>query len=728
MLSKKKVASFGEIDRREFMSGAAAVLLVPVSIGFSTRAANAATTNIGAYIKIDDLNNVTLITGQTEMGQGISTGLAQLMAEELMLNWSQVRFEHAPVLPATYGLPGWGLQLTGGSTSMMMWYKPIREAAAKAAYRLKGAAAAKFGGSAAQWSLALGGYVTHGTNGTKAFKDLLTHVGGISDPGSVSLLGTKRIVGKNMRRLDLASKVNGAAVFGTDVKVANMVFATVIHCPTLTGTVKSAPTTASGALKVVNLGDSVGVVAVNTYAAMKAANAIASKITWNYPATLSTLDSTALETAAQSLLTAASPANLQVFENVGSPDADLNTLDATYKTPFLAHACMEVLTCTASVTMSGSNVSKVEIWAPTQGQSFIPASVRSIAGMSGLTDAQIVVNSMLCGGGFGRKIEQDYIIQAVKLAKAMAKPVKLTWSRPQDFKNDKYRPYAAMRVRAGADADGINGFVFRNISASINTQRANNPEDRGAAAGATNMPYKLPNRRIEFAPLPTNIPLGYWRSVGESYNTFAIESAIDEIAVALRKDPIDYRLKLLDGNSRATALLETMKNSTSYQNMDPGRRGVAFLEGFNSYVALAVEIDLDAASKIKVTKAHYVIDCGVAINPNSIEAQMQGGLVHGIYSALYSQVKFANGVPNVTNFSNYRVLVASQMPVVTVDIVEGDPTTDRPGGIGETGVPCVAPAIANAYYRMSALRVRELPFYPNSTMDEDEGEEEGGDD
>jgi isoquinoline 1-oxidoreductase beta subunit len=633
MLSKKKSASFYEVDRREFIGGTVATFFVPVTLALTTTSASAATTNIGAYIKVDDSNNVTLITGQTEMGQGITTGLAQLMAEELMLNWSQVRFEHAPVLPATYGLPGWGLQLTGGSTSMMMWYKPLREAAAKAAYRFKGAAAAKFGGSAADWSLAVGGNVTHTTYGTKAFKDLLTHVGGIADPVSVTLIGTKRIVGKTMPRLDLPSKVNGSAKFGFDVNVPNMVFASVIHCPTLTGTVKTAPTSATGALKVVNLGDSVGVIAVNTYAAMKIANSLASQITWNYPANLPALDSTALEAAAQNLQTSNAPANLQTFEQVGSPDANLGTLDATYTTPFLAHACMEVMNCTASVTMSGANVSKVEVWAPTQGQSFIPAAIRSITGMSALTNAQIVVNSMLCGGGFGRKIEQDYIIQAVKLAKAMGKPVKLTWSRPQDFKNDKYRPYASMRVRAGADTNGINGFIFRNISASINTQRANNPEDRGAAAGATGLPYALPNKRIEFAPLPTAIPLGYWRSVGESYNTFAVESAIDEIAVSLREDPIAYRLKLLTGNTRATNLLQTMQNSVNYQNMNSARRGVAFLQGFNSLVALAVEINLDAQSQIKVTKAHYVVDCGVAINPNSIEAQMQGGLVHGIYSS-----------------------------------------------------------------------------------------------
>lgn len=251
-------------------------------------------------------------------------------------------------------------------------------------------------------------------------------------------------------------------------------------------------------------------------------------------------------------------------------------------------------------------------------------------------------------------------------------------------------------------------------------QHGGTPEDTGAVAGAVALPYAIPNRRIEFAPLPTNIPLGYWRSVGESYNTFAIECAIDEVAAQLQQDPIDYRLRMLTSAdaARAKTVLQTLKNASAYAGMKAANRGIAFLHGFNSYIALAVEIALDSASQIKVTKAHYVVDCGVVINPNSVEAQMQGGLVHGIYSALYNRVTFANGVPNVTNFSNYRVLTARSMPKVTVDILQGDPNCEQPGGIGEAGVPCVAPAIANAYFKLTGNRVRDLPFYPGATMSE----------
>ena len=379
---------------------------------------------------------------------------------------------------------------------------------------------------------------------------------------------------------------------------------------------------------------------------------------------------------------------------------------------------MEVLNATVSVTKTNGTVSFVELWLPTQGQSYVPTTVRSVPGLSALTDAQIKVNSTFCGGGFGRKIEQDYVLQAVKIAMAVGKPVKLTWSRPQDFKNDKYRPCASMHVRMGADASGIKAMVYRNISASISFQHGSNPEDTGAVAGAVKLSYAIPDRRVEFAPLPTAVPLGYWRSVGESYNTFAVESAIDELALKLGQDPMDYRLRLLTADQRATRVLQTLKSASGYTGMNAAKRGVAFLKGFNSYVALAVEVALDSAGKIKVTKAHYVIDCGVVINPNAVEAQMQGGLAHGIYSALYNRVTFANGVPQVQNFSNYRVLRPRDMPKVSVSILEGDPTTAKPGGIGEAGVPCVAPAIANAYHRLSGTRVRELPFHPGATMSE----------
>ena len=373
---------------------------------------------------------------------------------------------------------------------------------------------------------------------------------------------------------------------------------------------------------------------------------------------------------------------------------------------------MEVLNCTASVTSTSC-----EIWAPTQGQAL---NIFTASAITGLPPTAITVHTTFLGGGLGRKFDQDFIGEAVKISKAVGKPVKLTWSRKQDFQNDMYRPCAAIRVQAGLDADkSLSAMLYRNVSPSINIQRntkpGNNPEDTGAVAGATDMPYAIPNRRIEFVPNPADIPLGYWRSVGESYNTFAVESAMDELALAAGKDPMAWRRSLLAGNSRALGVLDAVDALSGWSvSAAPAgsARGLAFLKGFGSYIALVAQISL-SSGKIKVGKMFCAIDCGVAVNPDQIEAQVQGGIVHGLSATLWGQVLFNAGVPNVSNFNNYRVLKLNEMPAVSVAIV---PSTEAPGGVGETGVPCVAPAIANAYARLTGQRVRTLPFYPGATM------------
>ena len=279
-------------------------------------------------------------------------------------------------------------------------------------------------------------------------------------------------------------------------------------------------------------------------------------------------------------------------------------------------------------------------------------------------------------------------------------------------------------VQAGIDADNnVSGMIYRNVSPSINIQRntvaGNNPEDTGAVAGAMGLPYNIANRRIEYVPNPADIPLGYWRSVGESYNTFAVESAIDELAALAGLDPLAYRKTLAAGNSRALGVLNAVDQLSGWSTTSAptgNARGVAFLKGFGSYIAMVAQVSRNTTGQIRVNKVFCAIDCGIAINPDSIEAQIQGGIVHGLSATLWGQVTFAAGVPNVNNFSNYRVLKLSEMPVVSVAIV---PSTAAPGGVGETGVPCVAPAVANAYAKLSGQRVRTLPFYPGATMSDD---------
>lgn len=722
------------LDRRTLIAGGgAAALLIPIGLaatkGAGTLGAPASGeavmgapaevgASLGAYLRIDSANKVTILIGPTEMGQGIMTGLAQLVAEELMLDWTQVRVEHADTpsgSPDPYANPLFRARITGGSTSMRGWYLPLRTAAAKAREMLLSAAAQLSPG--APWSLVPGGRVGNGS-ATYAFSDLVATAATLTPPASVTLASTTNVIGKRMPRTDIPAKVDGSAVFGIDVRLPNMVYAAVVHCPTLGGTVAAMPTSSKGALALVNLGNAVGVVAGDTWTAQRIADSLASSIKWTLPASLASRDSAAIQAIADSLLVSET-ATPRIYETTGGVEPSVvidnspTRIDATYRLPYLAHACMEVLNCTAVVTSTSC-----EVWAPTQGQVMCVPTAMAI---TGLPASAITIHTTFLGGGLGRKIEQDFIGQAITIAKAVGKPVKLTWSRKQDFQNDLYRPCASIRVRAGLDANrNLSGLLYRNVSPSINIQRntkpGNNPEDTGAVAGAVGLPYAIPNRRIEYVPNPADIPLGYWRSVGESYNTFAVESAIDELALAAGLDPLAFRRSQLAGDARALGVLaavDTLSGWSASAAPSGTARGMAFLKGFGSYIATVAQISLDSSRKIRVSKVFCAIDCGVAVNPDQIEAQMQGGVVHGLAAALWGQVTFASGRPNVSNFNNYRMLRLSETPAVSVAIV---PSTEAPGGVGETGVPGVAPAIANAYARLTGQRIRTLPFYPGATM------------
>lgn len=722
------------IDRRAILAGGAAALIVPVGAGVAklgaplggdTGASGSAVTAaaadtgaaLGAYLRIGADNEVTLLVGSTEMGQGIMTGLAQLVAEELILDWKQVRVEHADAFagqPNPFANPLFRAQLTGGSTSMRGWYVPLRTAAATARELMLAAAEKLTPGGG--WRLATGGQATNGAT-TYAFSQLVATAAEMPAPSSVALATTRNVIGQRMARTDIPAKVNGSAVYGIDVQVPGMVFASVVHCPTQGGTVASLPSKPSGALAIVDLGNAVAVAATDTWTAMRLAESLASKIKWTLPSDTSSRDTTSIMANARSLAASAT-AVPRIYETTGAvdPAAALSNaalrIDATYELPYLAHACMEVLNCTAVVTDTYA-----EVWAPTQGQQLCIPTVTSI---TGLPASAVKVHTTFLGGGLGRKIEQDYIAQAVKTAKALGKPVKLTWSRKQDFQNDMYRPCAVIRVQAGLDANrNMLAMLYRNVSASINIQRntkpGNNPEDTGAVAGAVGLPYAIANRRIEFVPLPADIPLGYWRSVGESYNTFAVESAVDELALAAGADPLAFRRAALAGDPRALGVIDAVDKLSGWSTSGPPSgqaRGVAFMKGFGSYVAMVAEVS-QRSGQMRLNRLYCAVDCGVAINPDQIEAQMQGGVVHGLSAAMWGQVLFAAGKANVTNFNNYRLAKAGDTPDVRVTIVASEAA---PGGIGEAGVPCVAPAMANAYAKLTGQRIRKLPFYPGATM------------
>ena len=721
-----------EVDRRVWLKGLGAALIVPVVVGGAARQARAATAaEIGAYVVVQTDSSVSIYIGATEMGQGILTGLAQCVAEELMYDsttWSTVKAVHSPVGAAAYYNRLFGIQGTGGSTSMMAWYLPLRQAGAVTRQMLIAAGAASLQSTPALCAAANGYvYVVANPTARVGFATIAAAAAKLNPANfdANQLVATTKLIGKSVARVDIPAKVHGTAIFGLDVRLPGMVFAAVQHCPTMGGTFTAIPGRPGGALAVVPLKNAAGAynaiaaVATDSWSAMQAARS--TNVSWIIPASSAQLDSTVISATAQTLLASGTPSIMEPV--VGDPDTALAAstvkIDATYDLPYLAHATMEVMNCTVSITVV-NGVTNCDIYAPTQGQSPVLWTAQAMLPKG----AVVRVHTTFLGGGLGRKFEIDYVSQAIQTALAVGKPVKLMWSREQDFKNDKYRPCATIRVQAGFEpvSGGVSALIYRNVSPSIAEQHGGittGLEDPGAVSGAIGLPYAMSNKRIEYVINPAAVPLGYWRSVGESYNTFAVESAIDELAHQAGVDPSLFRQRLLAASPGVKVLNAALALAAASPLPAGSTRGVAYLSGFGSLIALVVEISLDASSMIRVNKAFYAVDCGVVVNPGEVEAQMQSGLVHGLGATLWGQVTLTKGVVNVSNFNQYPVVKQGQMPTVKVTTIDTGAISGsalKVGGIGETGVPVVAPAIANAYFALTGKRQRTLPFYPGTTM------------
>jgi isoquinoline 1-oxidoreductase beta subunit len=703
------------LGRRGFLSVSAAMgggLMLGVSVQPAQAAVTSATVNV--FLVINSDNTMKFIVPGAEMGQGIAAGLPQALAEELPLDWTRLTVEPAPY-GAQYASP-WG-QITGGSFSMRLWFQPMLKAGA-AIREMMIAAAAQ------QWGVATTGLVCRNTNRVVnpatglalTYGALAATAAGLAVPSSPTLRSATSaytVVGTSAKRPDLPAKVNGSAIFGADVRVPNMVFAAIRHCPSFGGTVGSMPATPAGTLGLVNLGNAVAVVATNTWAAMQAAKNL--QVGWSIPAASLNISSSNIASQARTLMGSTTPAIAETVGSVATAMAGATTtLNLTYSLPYLPHAAMETLSCTASVTATSC-----EIWAPTQAPDWVAGTAAAI---TGLPTSSVVVHTTMLGGGFGRKIEQDFIAQAVKVSKAIGKPVKLTWSREEDFGHDAYRPAALSRVIAGIDGAGnILGWTNRVVCPSVSEDHwpgsVANGLDMSALEGATGesgLVYAMASRQVEYVLQKAGVPVGWWRSVGHSYNCFAVESAIDELAAAARQDPLAYRQKLLASQPRHLAVLNaaaTMANWTTPPAAGTAR-GIALSDGFGSIVALVLELTRVTSStgviSYNVTKAFCAIDCGTAVNPNQIEAQMQGGVAMGLTSARWGRSTFENGKAAQLNFDNYRMLKLREMPLVQTRIVTfaGAPI----GGVGETMVPPVAPALANAFFALTGTRKRTLPL------------------
>jgi len=696
--------------RRDFLKASALLgggLIVGLSLPAKNFAADLKPVAANAWVRIAPDNTITLICHRNEMGQDVHTSLALLVAEELGVDVNKVRVEQAPVDPV-YINALLGGQITGGSTSIRDAWDKLRNAGATARLMLVAAAANAWKVPAAECSVD-DGFVVHKGGRRETYGKLADAAAKLPVPGEVALKPRAQFtqIGKQQHRLDTHAKARGKATFGLDVSQPGMVYASIEQCPVIGGKVASVDGTKAKAIKgviaVVDIGDAVAVVADHFWVAKTAREALA--ITWDQGA------GAGLSTERiRATLRDGAKKDGAIVKQSGDSAAALKTaaktFHADYESQLLAHATLEPMNCLALVGDKGC-----DIWTSTQ----FPQGAQGIAAArSGVATERVRIWPQFIGGGFGRRLDVDFIGQAAAIAKAVpGKPVKMIWTREDDIRNDFYRPASLHTMSAGLDAQGnLVAFESKMVSASITNRMfpgvVKNDLDPFMTEGAANLTYAIPNSMQRVVIQELGLRVGYWRSVSHALNAFAIEGFIDELAHAAGKDPVAFRLALLDQQPRQRAVLERVAKESGWADKLPaGRaRGVASMESYDTHQALVAEIS-QAGDKIRLDKLTYVVDPGIAVHPDQVVAQIQSGAVSGLINALRSKITLKDGRVEQSNFHDFLLLRTNQMPKIEVVVIEGG---DKPGGIGEVGVPLVAPAIANAVFALTGKRARSLPL------------------
>jgi isoquinoline 1-oxidoreductase subunit beta len=671
-----------------------------------------------AYLSITPEGKITIVVARSEMGQGVRTSLPMILAEELEADWKQIEIEQAGASTL------FGDQTTGGSASVRTTWEPMRKAGAQAREMLISAAAQRWNVSR-ETCKAENSFVIHAASGRKlSYGALATAAGKVPVPENPPLKTSGyKIVGRPISRLDTPSKVNGSAVYGIDFRVPEMKHAALARCETIGGKVASFDASAAkqmpGVTFVDKISDSaVAVVADSTWNAIKARRAL--KVTWDDAANKE-LNSEAIS---KSLREADESKAVKFFSAGDVANAKGKKIEAVYELPFMAHAPMEPGNCTAHFRGT-----ECEIWAPTQ----VPQDCRdTIAPLIGLKPEQVKVNITLLGGGFGRRLEHDYAVEAALLSKAINAPVKITWTREDDMRCSTYRPVSLHKLSATLDANGWpTSFTHRVIAPSINGQKGSQPV-QGVDADfpdEASFIYPIPNVLLDYVMTETPVPLGWMRSVYALQMAFASESFIDELAAAAGKDPLAYRLHLLAKDahikhfdatwhtSRLRAVLRLAAETAAWSKpLPPGRhRGIACFGCFSSYAANVVEISM-ANGDPRVHRVVSAIDCGTVVNPNILDQQIHSAVVYGLTNALRAQITIENGRVAQSNFNDYQPIRMNEAPRIEAHFVE---STEPPSGAGEPPVPPLAPALCNAIYAATKKRIRKLPIegqMPNSTF------------
>ncbi|MFS2150739.1 molybdopterin cofactor-binding domain-containing protein [Rhizobium sp. Rhizsp42] len=711
-----------ELSRRSLLKGAL-VLGFALPVATKLKAANLApgaaplspTGEVmmpNGFIRID-AQDISFIIPNVEMGQGIYTAEAMLIAEELEVRLDQIKVVPAPPNPDLYMTPLLHFQGTGGSTSIRSWWEPLRKAGATTRSMLLMAAANRWSVEPAG-CVAADGRIVHGETGRSlAYTEIAAEAAALPPPADVILKdpATFKLVGKSAKRVDMPGKVDGSAIFGLDVRVPGMKVASVIASPVFGGTLRSVDDSEAmkipGYLRTISIPNAVAAVADNTWAANRAAAAL--RILWDDGHNIN-------------VSTASIRAELATASKDGTPIVALNQdgaveglskgtkrVDATYELPFLAHATMEPINTIVHVQPDAC-----DIWCGTQ----VPATAVMLAAqITGLPQEKVRMHNQLIGGGFGRRLEADSIAQATAFAKQVDYPLQVVWTREEDIRQDYFRPAYHDHVSAALGAGDLPVAMWHRTTGGSVLARfapaAMGPDglDSDVVEGSVEIPYDIPKRRVDWVrhDPPKGLPFSWWRGVGPAHNVFVIETFIDELAHKAGQDPIEYRAKMLAHNPRALAVLRLAEKESQWGTPLPARhgRGVSLHQAFGSFCALVVEVAVWPEGTIKLVKATAAIDCGFTVNPDTMVAQIEGGTLFGLSAALFSGIEFEGGKTVQSNFHDYRILRIDEAPRMTVHHIQN---AENPGGIGEVGTASAFPALGNALFAATGVRLRATPF------------------
>lgn len=661
-----------------------------------------------AFIRIDTSGAVRLVMPSAEMGQSIYTGCSMLLAEELGVGLDQITVEHSPPSDELYGIPALGGQITGGSTSTRATWTVLREAGAVARTMLVSAAATKWHVDPATCTVDRG-VIRHTSSGRSlGFGEVASEAAKLPMPDKVQLTDPKdfKLIGKPMRRVDSADKIKGATQFGIDVRIPGMKIATVMACPTLAGKLAAVDDKAAralpGVVDVLRLDNAVAVVGDHFWAAKQGLQAL--KITWDHGVNANLTTQQLRDAIADSARHGKS-----IVARDDGPQPQGTLVQSEYQSPMLAHATMEPLNATVFVTAD-----KCEIWTGTQ----VPArAVGEAARITGLPQDKVVLHNQYLGGGFGRRLETDWVEQAVAFAKQVSYPLKVIWTREEDIRHDRVRPMYHDVISAVLDANGRPvWYGYRTSGGSVLARFAppamgKDGMDSDAVECVAEIPYDIPKGKVEWIrhDMPPGLVVGWWRGVGPTHNLFVFESFMDELAHHAGKDPLEYRRALLQKSPRALGVLNLAAEKIGWGSQPlPARvgRGIALGEPFGSHVCAIIEVEVTPQGEVRLRRAVVGLDCGIAVNASSIEAQVQGGLLFGLSAAMFSDITIKDGAFEQSNFNDYRNLRINEAPVVEVHRVIN---TESPGGLGEVGTAITAPALANAIFAATGVRLYKLP-------------------